>query len=172
MKIQFGRRFWIVATAVIVVFTVFVVGRNALHAVKIKRQINALTREQSYYSEKIAQDSTLLERLKYDDYLAENRAFRFHRASLRVLPCSANGTYFNNRPANGGGCKPPPFALIVLEAVPVQRFGFSVAEPHEARSGSDAADGMERRAEADAEISGEAFGGLRRGGEQEFVVLA
>ena len=45
MKIQFGRRFWIVATAVIVVFTVFVVGRNALHAVKIKRQINALTRE-------------------------------------------------------------------------------------------------------------------------------
>ena len=40
MKIQFGRRFWIVATAVIVVFTVFVVGRNALHAVKIKRQIN------------------------------------------------------------------------------------------------------------------------------------
>ena len=56
MKIQFGRRFWIVATAVIVVFTVFVVGRNALHAVKIKRQINALTREQSYYSEKIAQE--------------------------------------------------------------------------------------------------------------------
>ena len=40
MKIQFGRRFWIVATAVIVVFTVFVVGRNDLHAVKIKRQIN------------------------------------------------------------------------------------------------------------------------------------
>ena len=66
MKIQFGRRFWIVATAVIVVFTVFVVGRNALHAVKIKRQINALTREQSYYSEKIAQDSTL------EEYAREN----------------------------------------------------------------------------------------------------
>ena len=40
MKIQFGRRFWIAATAAIVVFTVFMVGRNALHAVKIKRQIN------------------------------------------------------------------------------------------------------------------------------------
>ena len=80
-----------------------------------------------------------------------------------MLSCSANGTYFNNRPANGGGCKPSPFALIVLEAVPVQRLGFSVAEPHETRSGSDAADGVERRAEADAEISGEAFGGLRRG---------
>ena len=66
MKIQFGRRFWIVATAVIVVFTVFVVGRNAL------------TREQSYYSEKIAQDSTLLERLKYDDYLEEYARENYH----------------------------------------------------------------------------------------------
>ena len=76
MKIQFGRRFWIVATAVVV--TLFVVGRNLLHAVKIKRQINALTREQSYYSEKIAQDSTLLERLKYDDYLEENARENYH----------------------------------------------------------------------------------------------
>ena len=75
MKIQFGRRFWIVATAVIVVFTVFVVGRNAL---QIKRRINALTREQSYYSEKIAQDSTLLERLKYDDYLEEYARENYH----------------------------------------------------------------------------------------------
>ena len=71
MKIQFGRRFWIVATAVIVVFTVFVVGRNALHAVKIKRQINALNREREFYRARIEQDSTLLERLRYDDYLEE-----------------------------------------------------------------------------------------------------
>lgn len=71
MKIQLGRRFWIVATAVIVIFTVFVVGRNAVHAVKIKAQIKALTREQTYYAEKIAQDSTLLEQLKYDDYLEQ-----------------------------------------------------------------------------------------------------
>ena len=60
MKIQFGRRFWIVATAVIVVFTVLVVGRNALHAVKIKRQIN------------------LLERLKYADYLEEYARENYH----------------------------------------------------------------------------------------------
>ena len=45
---------------------------------KIKRQINALTREQSYYSEKIAQDSTLLERLKYDDYLEEYARENYH----------------------------------------------------------------------------------------------
>ena len=78
MKIQFGRRFWIAATAAIVVFTVFMVGRNALHAVKIKRQINLLTREQAYSTEKIGQDSALLERLQYDDYLEEYARENYH----------------------------------------------------------------------------------------------
>ena len=78
MKIQFGRKFWIVATAAIVVFTVFMEGRNALHAVKIKRQINVLTRERAYYSEKIEQDSTLLERLRYDDFLEEYARENYH----------------------------------------------------------------------------------------------
>ena len=45
MSFEVGRKFWIAATAVIVVVTLFVVGRNSLHAVKIKRQINAMTRE-------------------------------------------------------------------------------------------------------------------------------
>ena len=71
MKIRIGRRFWILLTAGIVVFSVFVIGRNALHAVKIKRQINGLERQYDFYVEKIAQDSTLLERLRYDDYLEE-----------------------------------------------------------------------------------------------------
>lgn len=71
MKIQPGRRFWIALTAIIVVFSVFVIGRNALHAVKIKRQINALERERDFYVGKISRDSTLLERLRYDDYLEE-----------------------------------------------------------------------------------------------------
>lgn len=78
MKIQFGRRFWIAATAAIVVFTVFMVGRNALHAVKIKRQINQLERQYGYYVDKIAQDSTLLERLRYDDYLEEYAREHYH----------------------------------------------------------------------------------------------
>ena len=48
MKIRPGRKFWIAATAIIVVLTLFVVGRNALHAVKIKGQINALLREELF----------------------------------------------------------------------------------------------------------------------------
>ena len=78
MKIRIGRRLWILLTAGIVVFSVFVIGRNALHAVKIKRQINGLERQYDFYIEKIAQDSTLLERLRYDDYLEEYAREHYH----------------------------------------------------------------------------------------------
>lgn len=78
MKIRIGRRFWILLTAGIVIFSVFVIGRNALHAVKIKRQINGLERQYDFYVEKIAQDSALLERLRYDDYLEEYARVHYH----------------------------------------------------------------------------------------------
>ncbi len=78
MKIRIGRRFWILLTAGIVIFSVFVIGRNALHAVKIKRQINGLERQYDFYVEKIAQDSALLERLRYDDYLEEYAREHYH----------------------------------------------------------------------------------------------
>lgn len=78
MKIRPGQKFWIAATAIIVVLTLFVVGRNALHAVKIKGQINALLREELFYRERIAQDSALVEQLRYDDYLEEYARENYH----------------------------------------------------------------------------------------------
>ena len=78
MKIQLGRRFWIVLTSVIVVFSLFVIGRNAIHAVKIKRQINALEHERSFYVEKIALDSALLEQLRFNDYLEAYAREHYH----------------------------------------------------------------------------------------------
>ena len=78
MKIRPGRKFWIAATAIIVVLTLFVVGRNALHAVKIKGQINALLREELFYRERIVQDSALVEQLRYDDYLEEYARENYH----------------------------------------------------------------------------------------------
>ncbi len=78
MKIRPGRKFWIAATAIIVVLTLFVVGRNALHAVKIKGQINAMLREELFYRERIAQDSALVEQLRYDDYLEEYARENYH----------------------------------------------------------------------------------------------
>ena len=78
MKIRPGRKFWIAATAIIVVLTLFVVGRNARHAVKIKGQINAMLREELFYRERIAQDSALVEQLRYDDYLEEYARENYH----------------------------------------------------------------------------------------------
>ena len=78
MKIRPGRKFWIAAPAIIVVLTLFVVGRNALHAVKIKGQLNALLREELFYRERIAQDSALVEQLRYDDYLEEYARENYH----------------------------------------------------------------------------------------------
>ena len=78
MRFEVGRKFWIAATAIIVVLTLFVVGRNALHAVKIKGQINALLREELFYRERIAQDSALVEQLRYDDYLEEYARENYH----------------------------------------------------------------------------------------------
>lgn len=78
MRFEVGRKCWIAATGIIVIVTLFVVGRNLVHAVKIKRQINALNREKAYYQSKIGQDSMLLDRLRYDDYLEEFARENFH----------------------------------------------------------------------------------------------
>lgn len=86
MTLQLGKRFWVAATVVIVVYSMFVVGRNLLHGISIKRQINALTREKDIYRGKIDQDSTLLEQLRYDDYLEEfaRENFQMRRSDEEV----------------------------------------------------------------------------------------
>lgn len=78
MTLRLGKRFWVVMTAIILVFTVFVVGRNLLHAVKIRRQIGVLEREREHYNRKIMQDSMLLDQLRYDDYLEQYAREHYH----------------------------------------------------------------------------------------------
>lgn len=78
MTFHLGKRFWTILTAGLFIFTTLIVGRNLLHAIKIKRQINALEREERYYRNRIAQDSTLVEHLRYDDYLEEYARENFH----------------------------------------------------------------------------------------------
>ncbi len=78
MRFELGKRFWIVTTAIIVVFTIFVVGRNLLHAVGIKREIAALEDKRDYYRARIAEDSTLIEQLRYDDYLEAYAREHYH----------------------------------------------------------------------------------------------
>lgn len=78
MKESFRKCLWIAITAVFVVFTLVSVGRNLVHSIKIKRQINALEREKEQYQARITQDSTLVENLQYDDYLEEYAREHYH----------------------------------------------------------------------------------------------
>ena len=73
MEIRAGRKYWIVVTALIVLFSIFVVGRNAVHAVKIKRQIGALHREMALYRERIARGSLLLEQIGRERFRMQRR---------------------------------------------------------------------------------------------------
>lgn len=78
MKTGFVRKFWIGATLLVIVLTAFAAGRNLIHALRIRSQIKVLEREKSLYEEKIARDSTLIERLKQDDYLEQYAREHFH----------------------------------------------------------------------------------------------
>ena len=71
MLLKLDKRFWVVITCIIVVFTIFIVGRNLLHAIEIRKDIATLEREREIYRTRIEQDSTLLEELKYDDNLEQ-----------------------------------------------------------------------------------------------------
>lgn len=86
MKIRVGKTGWMIVTGIILLFTTLIVGRNLLHAIRMKREIHALEREKERYSEKIEQDSTLVERLRYDDYLEEyaRERFRMQRRDEQV----------------------------------------------------------------------------------------
>ena len=71
MQLKLDKRFWVVITCIIVVFTIFIVGRNLLHAIEIRKDIAILEQERAIYRARIEQDSTLLEELKYDDNLEQ-----------------------------------------------------------------------------------------------------
>ncbi len=64
-----NKKFWIITTLIVTLFMVTVIGRNLIHAIKIKRQINLLEREREFYQQKIAQDSILIYQLRYDEYV-------------------------------------------------------------------------------------------------------
>ena len=47
MQLKLDKRFWVVITCIIVVFTIFIVGRNLLHAIEIRKDIAILEQERA-----------------------------------------------------------------------------------------------------------------------------
>ena len=81
------KYFWWALTAVAGIFSVTVIAQNLWHAHTISRQINELEVQQAVFRHSIAEDSTLLERLKYDEYLEQyaREQYRMHRPGEKVF---------------------------------------------------------------------------------------
>ena len=78
MKIRLGERFWITLTPAIILFTLFIIGRNLLTVIKSYRRIHLLEHEKALYEKRIAEDSILLEKLQYDEYLEQYAREHYH----------------------------------------------------------------------------------------------
>ena len=78
MKKGFGRKFWIGAAMLVILLMLLAAGRNLIHALKIRGQIKELEQEKALYEEKIVRDSTLIERLKEDDFMEQYAREHYH----------------------------------------------------------------------------------------------
>lgn len=78
MASGFSKRVWQVLTAVIIVYTAVLTVRNLVRMIKVQSRIAVLEDQKDYFKTRIAEDSTLLERLNYDEYLEQYAREKFH----------------------------------------------------------------------------------------------
>ncbi|MFI3292351.1 MAG: septum formation initiator [Rikenellaceae bacterium] len=83
----FIHRIIVSATALVMLFMLFIIGRNMIHAMSIRGDIAVLEDEAEFYQSHITADSTLLEDLKYDDKLEKyaREHYRLQRRGERVF---------------------------------------------------------------------------------------
>ncbi|MBQ1252783.1 MAG: septum formation initiator family protein [Alistipes sp.] len=73
-----SKLLWTILTAVIFVYTAVVIVRNLLTIIRVNSRISRLEEQYELYRGRIDQDSTLLEELKYDEYLEQYAREKFH----------------------------------------------------------------------------------------------
>ena len=78
MASNFSKRVWQILTAVIIVYTVALTARNLFRVIKIQSRISLLEDQKDFFQQRIREDSTLLERLNYDEYLEQYAREKFH----------------------------------------------------------------------------------------------
>lgn len=78
MKHSFSKYLWTGLTAVIFIYTAVVTVRNLVVIVRVNSRISHLEEQYDLYKGRVEQDSTLLERLKYDEYLEQFAREKFH----------------------------------------------------------------------------------------------
>lgn len=78
MKFRFSKYIWLGLVAVVLMYTVVLTVRNLIVIVRVNSRISNLEEQRDMFRERVEQDSTLLEQLKYDEYLEQYAREKFH----------------------------------------------------------------------------------------------
>lgn len=75
---QWSKWIWRAVTAVIFIYTAVLTVRNLVTVVKVHHRIARLEEQRDHFRARIAEDSTMLARLQYDEYLEQYAREKFH----------------------------------------------------------------------------------------------
>ena len=78
MSVKMSKYVWRTITAVIFVYTAFLTVRNLVTVISLRHRIGLLEDQRDLYQARITEDSTMLERLNYDEFLEQYARERFH----------------------------------------------------------------------------------------------
>lgn len=69
---------WQIAMAVVIIYTAVLTVRNLVIVITVKHRMGQLEEQRELFQARITTDSTMLEQLKYDEYLEQYARERFH----------------------------------------------------------------------------------------------
>ena len=72
------KKIWQIAMGVVIVYTAVLTVRNLFTVITVKHRMSRLEEQGEQFQARITEDSTMLERLKYDEYLEQYARERFH----------------------------------------------------------------------------------------------
>ena len=78
MSLNISKKIWLCVTAVIFIYTAVMTVRNLITTIKTRPRIARIEEQRDHYRARIAEDSTMLERLNYDEFLEQYARERFH----------------------------------------------------------------------------------------------
>ena len=78
MRERAGKYIWMGITAAIFLYTAVLTVRNFITMVSLRHRIGLLEEQRDIYQARITEDSTMLERLNYDEFLEQYARERFH----------------------------------------------------------------------------------------------
>ena len=78
MSGNLSKKIWFCITAVIFVYTAVLTVSNLITVIKVNYRASNLEEQRDHFRARIVEDSTMLERLNYDEYLEQYAREKFH----------------------------------------------------------------------------------------------